>query len=89
MEAATAGRLDMGSRPQVAHFVAETGPGFVPVDVHRDSLAKAREDAIAAADFHRRKLQEAEAVIVSCDSGISTLNEAAGNIKDSLGPSRY
>lgn len=63
---------------QAEGFLAEQGPGFIPPDLHRDDLGRKRDDAMQAAEFHRRKLSEAEAVIVSVDSALGALKEQLG-----------
>lgn len=60
-------------------FLAEAGPGFIPAELHRDDLAAKREIAVQASEFHRRKLAEAEAVVVSCDSALGALREHLGD----------
>lgn len=60
-------------------FLAEAGPGFIPAELHRDDLAAKRENAVQASEFHRRKLLESEAVVVSCDSALGTLKDQLGD----------
>lgn len=74
MEAGTAmsaGRLE---RSGPAHL-AEPGPGFIHPEEHARHLDELRAQAHEAEDFHGRKLREAQAVIASVDSALSTLSE--------------